>query len=85
MPMVAMCEAVFAKFADRSQPAWSPDGTQIAYRRREPSGSFIYIGTIDGKKEEKVAIGKSYPTWSPDGTGDCICQWCARTETYQYI
>ena len=60
-------QAVFAKFADRSQPAWSPDGKQIAYRRREPSGTFIYIGTIDGKKEEKVAIG-SCPTWSPDGT-----------------
>lgn len=60
-------QAVFAKSADRSQPAWSPDGTQIAYRRREPSGIFIYIATIDEKKEEKVAIG-SCPTWSPDGT-----------------
>ena len=58
--------AVFAKLADRSQPAWSPDGKQIAYRRREPRGTFIYIGTIDGKQEEKVAIG-SCPTWSPDG------------------
>ena len=58
--------AVFAKLADRAQPAWSPDGKQIAYRRREPSGTFIYIGTIDGKQEEKVAIG-SCPTWSPDG------------------
>ena len=58
--------AVFAKLADRSQPAWSPDGKQIAYRRREPRGAFIYIGTIDGKQEEKVAIG-TCPTWSPDG------------------
>ena len=58
--------AVFAKSADRSQPAWSPDGKQIAYRRREPRGAFIYIGTIDGKQEEKVAIG-TCPTWSPDG------------------
>ena len=59
--------AVFAKSADRSQPMWSPDGKQIAYLRREPSGNFIYIATIDGKHEEKVAIG-SCPTWSPDGT-----------------
>ena len=58
--------AVFAKLADRSQPTWSPDGKQIAYSRQEPSGTFIYIGTIDGKQEEKVAIG-SCPTWSPDG------------------
>ncbi len=60
-------QAVFAKSTDRSQPTWSPDGKQIAYRRREPSGTFIYIGTIDGKQEERVAIG-SCPTWSPDGT-----------------
>ena len=60
-------QAVFAKSADRAQPMWSPDGKQFAYRRREPSGSFIYIATIDGKHEEKVAIG-SCPTWSPDGT-----------------
>ena len=46
---------------------WSPDGKQIAYRRREPSGTYIYIGTIDGKKEERVAIGAG-PTWAPDGT-----------------
>ena len=59
-------QAVFAKSADRSQPAWSPDGKQIAYTRREPSGNFIYISTIDGKQEEKVAIG-GCPTWSPDG------------------
>ena len=60
-------QAVFAKSADRAQPMWSPDGKQFAYRRREPSGSFIYIATIDGKHEEKVGIG-SCPTWSPDGT-----------------
>ena len=60
-------QAVFAKAANRSEPAWSPDGTQIAYSRREPSGYFIYIATIDGKQEEKVAIGSS-PSWSPDGS-----------------
>lgn len=58
---------VFGKSEDRSNAAWSPDGKQIAYRRREPRGMYVYIGTIDGKKEERVAIGSS-PTWSPDGT-----------------
>ena len=58
---------VFGKSKDRSSGAWSPDGKQIAYERREQKGAYIYIGTIDGKKEERVAIG-SAPAWSPDGT-----------------
>ena len=58
---------VFSKSKDRSGAAWSPDGKQIAYRRRERDVSYIYIGTIDGKKEERVAVGAA-PAWSPDGT-----------------
>ena len=58
---------VFGKSANRSGATWSPDGKQIAYGRREQGKSFIYIGSIDGKKEERMAIGDS-PAWSPDGT-----------------
>ena len=58
---------VFGKLGDRRHPTWSPDGRQIAYTRREQGKSFIYIAPIDGKKEERVAIGSS-PAWSPDGT-----------------
>lgn len=58
---------VFGKSKNRSHATWSPDGKQIAYSRRELGGTYIYIGTIDGKKEERMAIGSS-PTWSPDGT-----------------
>lgn len=58
---------VFKKSAARSAPSWSPHGKQIAYRKREHGQQFIYIANIDGKNEERVAIGGS-PTWSPDGT-----------------
>ena len=58
---------VFGKSEDRLSATWSPDGKQIAYTRRELGGMYIYIGTIDGKKEERIAIGAS-PAWSPDGT-----------------
>ena len=60
-------QPVFGKSADRSAPTWSPDGKQIAYRKREHGQQFIYIANIDGKNEERVAIGGS-PAWSPDGT-----------------
>ena len=58
---------VFNKSADRSAPSWSPNAEQIAYRRREHGQPWIYIANIDGKNEERVAIGGS-PAWSPDGS-----------------
>ena len=58
---------MFGKSARRADPTWSPDGKQIAYERYEQGKRFIYIGTIESKKEERMMIG-SGPDWSPDGT-----------------
>ena len=53
--------------ADDSAPAWSPDGTQIAFAR----GFDIWVMDADGSNELKLTDASgvdSAPTWSPDGT-----------------
>ena len=56
---------VFKKLTWRGFPTWSPDGKAFAYHRF-PTFS-IYIASIDGKDEEKLAEGL-FPTWSPKGS-----------------
>src|SRR5207247_1145524 len=49
-------------------PAWSPDGRQIAFARQKPAG--IYVMNADGSARRRVTTGPSdrQPDWSPDGT-----------------
>ena len=58
---------VFGKAAPRSNAVWSPDGKRVIYDYGAIGNTVVYIGTIDGKKEGRVAIGYT-PTLSPDGT-----------------
>jgi Tol biopolymer transport system component len=59
-----------------AQPAWSHDGTRIAYASGDATGgSSIVVADASGRKLEVVAGGASgqapndgHPTWSPDGT-----------------
>lgn len=62
-------------------PAWSPDGTRIAFRTtRAGDGETegILVVNVDGSGED--ALGQGYspvkPTWSPDGSRlafHCVC------------
>ena len=52
--------------ADDTQPAFSPDGEQIAFRsERESEG--IYLVGLSGENLRRVADFGYHPSWSPDG------------------
>ena len=54
-----------------ADPAWSPDGSMIAFRRRGPDNNFgVYVMRSDGSGVRPVATGPAVeekPAWSPDG------------------
>ena len=52
-------------------PAWSPDGTRIAYEAQSDHGSGIWVMNADGSDQRPAGAGgssESDPAWSPDGT-----------------
>jgi WD40-like Beta Propeller Repeat len=56
-----------------SNPAWSPDGTQIAFSRRNSwdSNYDVFVMNADGSGVRPIAETPAVdfkPTWSPDGT-----------------
>lgn len=53
-------------FSDASQPAWSPDGSEIAFRG-DP-GSDIEVARADGSGRRLLVAGPAHdPDWTPDG------------------
>ena len=58
-----------------ADPAWSPDGTQIAFRRTVPNGTVngnedVFVMNADGSAAHAVASTPAAdfkPVWSPDG------------------
>jgi len=51
-------------------PAWSPDGTKIAFTSNQSSRYEIWIMNADGSGRRRLTDLKSYsnmPRWSPDG------------------
>lgn len=61
-------------FAADSNPAWSPDGTQIAFERGTEDQLDLFIMNSDGTNQRRLTqnLGTPYaemrPVWSPDGS-----------------
>lgn len=51
------------QLAAGGEPAWSPDGSKLAYVR----DGEVYVANADGGGETAVGAGH-YPSWSPDGS-----------------
>ena len=68
-PTVATQEPDF--IANGSYPAWSWDGTRLAYTKYEGDRAMIYTYNFETREESVVTSGpEAYdimPTWSPDG------------------
>jgi dipeptidyl aminopeptidase/acylaminoacyl peptidase len=53
-----------------SQPAWSPDGKQLAFARTVDGKSQVFLLSLDGGEAlqlTKFKYGAGTPQWSPDG------------------
>ena len=49
-------------------PAFSPDGNQVAFALGNADGGGIYTTIVGGEKTLRLTAGSDYsPTWSPDG------------------
>lgn len=56
---------------DDTDPAWSPDGSQIAFVSRREGQSELYIMNADGSNVRQLTFDldvASDPAWSPDGS-----------------
>lgn len=56
---------------DASHPAWSPDGTLIAFSSERAGSADIWVARADGRGLRRITGGsgaESSPAWSPDGT-----------------
>jgi Tol biopolymer transport system component len=52
------------------RPAWSPDGTHIAFQTSEANAYHVYTMAADGSDRQLITQGNNddrHPAWSPDG------------------
>jgi Tol biopolymer transport system component len=66
-------QLTFSPDAQETWPAWSPDGTQIAYTSNADDDSQdIWVMDADGTNQTRLTVNTgvfdAFPEWSPDGT-----------------
>ncbi|HYO50138.1 MAG TPA: hypothetical protein VEW94_09835 [Chloroflexia bacterium] len=56
--------------ADSALPAWSPDGSMIAFQSKRDGGEHqVFVMDINGNNKRRISDGKGFagqPAWSPD-------------------
>ena len=66
--LTASGEQVMTTGGNENNPAWSPDGAQIAYDYNDGSSTYVYLMNADGSNARRLNFYQgSNPTWSPDG------------------
>ena len=56
--------------ANDLRPAWSPDGTRIAFFSNRSDSNDIWVMDADGENQRELTNGSAddrRPAWSPDG------------------
>jgi TolB protein len=49
-------------------PAWSPDGTRIAYRSEPHDYPQLWVMNANGSEQHRLTRDGGFPDWSPDGS-----------------
>jgi TolB protein len=54
--------------ADDVDPAWSPDGREIAFSRYTNGALRIWVMNADGSDQRSLGVAGDQPSWAPDGS-----------------
>lgn len=68
---VRLLTYTFSSFENYDSPAWSPDGTKIAFRSDREGGQYkLYVMNANGNNITKLSDDwiQETPSWSPDST-----------------
>ena len=64
-------------------PAWSPDGTRIAFSSDQEGMPQVYVMNADGTGLERLSdVEGEYPTWSPDGAKIAFASYVGGTTAF---